>query len=381
MLKSHNIARNKNGLRVNFVLPLALANYVLCFGLSGGRAYGQEPVAPAAGAPAVITVSGNRLLRDGELWVPHALQLAAFVAPPAAQKPPFIGAYKHYSLAELRAMKDWGADSIRFQVSQPGADPHNPLYDPAFIDQVVGAVKAARAIGLNVIVSIQDEEQSGEQNSPAVLPNAATNRVWHNLAPMLNGDDGIIYEMINEPEPLPNPADWERWAKTMNGVIRTIRATGATNTLLADGLNFAESLHGAIALDDPLQKVFYSTHPYFHNPEGQKRTTWIKKFGEIAAKAPVIVGEWTTPTISNYYCQSDTPEAARRFLHYINSLHIGLVAANYDFGLPKFGGVVSDYSGTPTTFSNGIQCGTPGFGPGRLIQSWYRTGSVPDHLE
>ncbi len=361
--------------------PVFLPVFVSCV-LCCGHANAQEAVAPAGGFPKqVITVSGNRLLRDGELWVPHALQLAAFVAPPAEQKPPFVGAYKHYSVAELRAMKDWGADSIRLQASQPGTDPQNPLYDPAFVEKLVGAVRAARVIGLNVIVSIQDEKQSGEQNSPAVLPDTATNRVWRNLAPMLNGDDGIIYEMINEPEVLPNPINWRRWARTMNEAIQTIRATGATNTLLADGLNYAETLHGAIPLDDRLQKVFYSTHPYFHNPQGQKETTWMRKFGDFAAKAPVIVGEWSTLTISNYYCDAKTPQAALRFLHYIDSHHIGLAAANYDFGLPKFGGVVSDYSGTPTTFSNNIQCGSPGFGPGKLIQSWYRTGFVPNHLE
>ncbi len=337
-----------------------------------------EPTVPGANSTGVISISGNRLLRDGVLWIPHAVQLVAFVAPPSAQRPPFIAAYNHYSTAELAAIKAWGADSIRFQISQPGADPQNPLYDPEFVQRAVNAVKAARSMQLNVIVSIQDESQSGE-TSPTPLPNAATNRVWKRLAPMLNSDNGIIYEMFNEPRPAPNPADWQQWARAMNATIRMIRHTGATNTLLADGLNFAESLNGLIPLSDPLNQVFYASHPYFHSAADQMQSTWAKKFGSLAATAPVIVGEWTTAT--TYYCDANTPAAALQMLQYLQSLHVGMVAVTYDFGLPKYGGIVSNYSGTPTTFANGIACGATGFGPGSLIQSWYRTSAAPLRLE
>lgn len=325
-----------------------------------------------------VTISGNQLLKDGAVWNPRAVQLVAFVAPPSAQRPPFTAAFAHYSTAELTEIKTWGADSVRFQVSQPGTDPQNPLYDPSFVQTVVGAVKAARAIGLNVIVCIQDESQSGE-SSPAMLPNAATDRVWQNLAPMLNGDDGIIYELMNEPQLLPNTANWQLWATAMNTVITTIRSTGATNALLADGLNFAESLDGVVPLTDSLNKVFYSTHPYFHNAADQMQGTWMMKFGSFAATAPVIVGEWTTAT--TYYCDANTPTAALQLLQYIYSQNIGFVGVTYDFGLPAYGGIVSDYNGTPTTFANDLPCGANDFGPGTLVQNWYKTGTVPSQLE
>ena len=335
------------------------------------------PFSPTIGA---ITVSGNHVFRDGTMWIPHAVQLVAFVAPPAAQTGAFLDAYAHFSTAELQAIKTWGADSVRMQLSQPGADPMNSeRYDAGFVQQYVNAVKAARAIGLNVIVSIQDETQSGETATPATLPDAATNRVWEALAPMLNGDNGIIYEMMNEPELPVSTPDWQQWQVAMNNVIQTIRATGATNTLLADGLNYAESLDGVIPLSDPLNSVFYATHPYFHKSEDQTMAVWMSRFGAAAATFPVIVGEWTTAT--TYYCDSNTPLAALQFLQYLESLQIGLVAVTYDFGLPQYGGIVSDYNGTPTTFANGIQCGATGFGPGTLIQNWYVTGSVPDELK
>ena len=161
--------------------------------------------------------------------------------------------------------------------------------------------------------------------------------------------------------------------------MNTIRSTGASNTLLADGLKFAESLNGVVPLSDPLNQVFYSSHPYFHSAADQRQSTWATKFGSLAAMAPVILGEWTTAT--TYYCDANTPAAGLQLLQYIQSLHIGLIAVTYDFGLPTYGGIVSNYSGTPTTFANGIACGATGFGPGSLIQSWYRTGAVPSRLE
>lgn len=366
--------RRRNSLALRIVV---LTGVVALLAGCGSSSDSDGSSSSAAGR---VTVAQNRILRDGVAWTPHAVQLVAFVAPPSAQAGVFAAAYQHYSPAEFSAIKAWGADSVRIQLSQPGADPQNAMrYDAAFVQTFVSAVKTARAIGLNVIVSIQDEAQSGETNTPAVLPDAATNRVWTNLAPMLNGDDGIVYEMFNEPQLAANPAGWVQWASAMNVVIQTIRATGATNALLADGLNFAERLDGVVPLTDPLNKVFYSTHPYFHSKADQGLEAWKAKFGNTAATLPVIVGEWTAAT--TYYCDADTPAAVLQFLQYIASINVGLVAVTYDFGLPKYGGIVSDYDGTPTTYANGRQCGDTGFGPGTLIQSWYRNGAVPGQLQ
>src|SRR5262249_54826380 len=162
----------------------------------------------------------------------HGLNMIAFVAPPSAQAGVFLAAYQHYSTAELSALKSWGADTVRFQVSQPGLDPQNSLFTQAFVDQVHAAVLAARSAGLNVLVSIQDERQSGE-TTPMQLPNSATIRVWTELAPFFNHDTGILYELMNEPEPTVSVANWESWREAMNAVITAVRATGSTNVVVA----------------------------------------------------------------------------------------------------------------------------------------------------
>lgn len=156
-----------------------------------------------AGVPTSLTgrvsVSGNHLVRDGAIWKPHGLVTIAYVAPPAAQQGVFLAAYQHATPEQLLAIKACGADTIRLQVSQPGLDPESSLFQNTFLDSVTGEVVAARAAGLNVILSPQDELQSGKK-SPVALPDSATMRVWKELAPLLNADTSILYEILNEPK-------------------------------------------------------------------------------------------------------------------------------------------------------------------------------------
>ncbi len=323
-------------------------------------------------------------MRDGVEWTPHGVVSAAFVAPPAAQQGNYATAYSDFSVTELAAMKSWGSDTVRFQVSQPGLDPENSLYTSSFVATVENGIKQARTAGLNVIVSVQDEKQSGE-TSPTPLPDAATIRVWQELAPAFNGDTGILYEIMNEPQPAPNATNWAAWANAMNAAISAIRATGSKNVVVADGLAYAEHLDGAPALKDPLNQVAYASHPYFHSATDEQQATWVTKFGNLSNIAPVIITEWSTLIGSSFYCDANTPSAALAFLDYLQKSGIGLTGFAYDHPgthIPGFSGaIVEDFNGTPTTFANGIQCGAVGFGPGTLIQNWYRSGAVPSMLE
>ena len=146
----------------------------------------------AAQAHAGVSVRGGQLIRNGRPWTPHGIVQIAFVAPPAAQRSVFAEAYQHYSPGDYAAMGQRGIDSVRMQISQPGLDPKNPLFAPDFRSRVIGAVRSARAAGLVVMLSVQDEAQSGE-NNVAHLPNDATRRVWQSLAPVFADDTGVIY--------------------------------------------------------------------------------------------------------------------------------------------------------------------------------------------
>jgi hypothetical protein len=151
----------------------------------------------------------------------------------------------------------------------------------------------------------------------------------------------------------------------------------------ADGLDFAEVLNGAPALTDPLSQVAYAAHPYFKSTFDS--TTFATNFGNFAATAPVIVTEWDLS--HNQFCDSTTPNLALSMLQYLQSKNIGINGYSYDnpgqmgvdFGTS--GSIVQDFNGTPTTLANNIQCGAVGFGPGKLMQNYFRTGSVGSVLQ
>ena len=340
-----------------------------------------------------ITVRGTSFLRDGRPWTPHGVVSVAFNQAPTVrdqQNGLFAEAYRHLNAAELKAMHAWGADSVRFQVSQPALDPQDKLYASGFLNEIEKAVVEAHAAGLSVILSVQDEKGSGEPNPPTPLPNAATGRVWQQLAPAFKTDHATMFEILNEPEPLPNPPDWAAWQKSMDSMIRIIRQTGATNVLIADGLNFAERLSDAPRLNDPLEQLAFADHPYPHSAEDQTDAGWDRKFGRFAANAaaPVLITEWSDENEPNNvfaYCDSSTPEATLAFLRYIDSRRVGLMAMAWDLPnqpkVPRDGRLMRDFTGTPTTLSGGAACHDAQFGPGAVVQHWYRTGQVPNKLE
>lgn len=363
-----------------------------------------------------VKIVGRQLQRDGAPWIPHGFFQIAFAVPPRAfgmsfkGKPPnpaFENAFTHYSPAEYADMRRAGADSVRMNVAQDGANPGNRrFFDPQWFSTVVSAVHAARAAGLSVIISIQNEAQTGSPGSP--LPTIATQIVWRRLTPIFGKDRGVLFELYNEPnlhpgsspDQAPSSEDWEMWANAMNETIAVVRSLGAENVIVADGLVSAQQLSGAPDLKDPLHQVAYASHPY---PSGkteeigqrnQTEQTWDEKFGKFAQSHPVIVTEWGP----GYFCNNKTPQATVHFLRYLQQHKVGLEVVAWDWGPYNFASAVQGFPDntfssllTPAgegacSASNDYKPGAgsgpaTAFGPGKVIEHWYRTGAVPQSPE
>lgn len=332
-----------------------------------------------------LHVSGNRLLLDGRPFEIHGLQIVGIVAPKTALRGQYLAASQHFGPAEIQAARAWGANTIRFQLSQPGLDPSSTLYSAAYVAKVQSAVRLARNDGLAVILSLQDQTPSGQTN-PWPMPTEATARAWGVLAPLFGRDPGVAFELFNEPELPPSATDWRLWAQGgtvapfrehaaftavgAQALIDQIRATGASNVILVDGLDWAVSLAGQPALRDPDHQIAYAVHPYFGGwmkPDAE--TAWNQDFGDAATREPVVVTEWYVAS-NQSGCKTDWPTAATQFIGYLRGHHIGLVG--FAFDVP--GTVIANWSYAPTTYTD-FTCGTQGGGPGALIYAWYHDGS------
>lgn len=355
------------------------------------------------------------LYRDGVRWTPHGVVQIAFVAPPVAQVggKPFGPAYDHQRNSDYAIMKaTYGMDSVRIQVSQPAWDPSNTaIYNAAgsasFRTRFLGAVQAARDAGLTVIISMQDESQSGETNE-APLPNGSTTRAWRQIAPSFKTDRGVMFELLNEPQPPATAANWIDWKNTHQALINVLRnEIGSKNVLIVDGLLYGERLTGAPDLADPLQatdnrhRIVYASHPYTHTNKDQPNAAdsaqdIADKFGTFAKTHPVIVTEWTVST--NFTCLwgSEGADYTSRLLHALNSpasgAKVGLMAFAWDFKGDVFGSAFSGFTDdgtlkqsnwinkvcnpTQTTDPNAYQP-DPGYGAGKAIIDWYLGISNP----
>ncbi len=339
-------------------------------------------VALAETAPASnITIQGKTFYKDGNPWLPKGIQVEAFNRPatiPSAASGMNQAAAKarsYWGAAEINAIKKvFGADTVRFQISQPALDPQSPIYDPNYLAELLTVFKQARDAGFVVIVSMDAQAENGLPNI-ACMPDDSTVRAWTTLTPKLISDHGVMFEPFNEP----CRASWKdaqaEWARGMQSVVDAIRGLGASNILLLDGLEFAQSVNGLFPLlhDRLPNRLAMATHPYVNSLKGVDLNNldryFAGRFGATAAQYPLIATEWNATTTNG--CVGDvTPRIAMALVRYIQSAHIGLIGWAID---SEYGKMVRDHTSyEPTDYTTFSGCTkTPSIsGAGKLIANF-----------
>jgi endoglucanase len=127
----------------------------------------------AAWAAQDVTIRGRDFYLDGKAWLPKGLKVEAFARPafiPTAPKwmndPANLQGRKWWTSDELAAMKSrFGATVVRFAVSQPALDPQSSIYDPKYLDELLGVIRQARDAGFVVIPSMDAQAENGGSQS------------------------------------------------------------------------------------------------------------------------------------------------------------------------------------------------------------------------
>lgn len=324
---------------------------------------GVFTAAEAADVPpgAAITSQGTTILKNGQPWIPKGVVVVGFVAPPGHLLPAYAAAASRWGAGELAGIAAYGADLVRFQVSQFGLDPKSSIYSAGYADSVVQAVRLARANGFAVIVSMQSERPAGLIDDRG-LPNHSTLRAWKTLAPSLFADHGIMFELFNEPSktrehPLSADPTWADWLSAHLPILNWIRQSGGTNAVIVDGLRWAQTLAGAPAIND--LNLIYAVHPY-ETQSSQSSAEWDTAFGDFAQTHPVLITEWNT--LRKGRCNPNTPSVAAALLQYAGAHRIGVVGWAFDLS-----NTLLRDDGKPTTL-RGFACDVRRpFGAGELI--------------
>lgn len=314
-----------------------------------------------------VIASGSALKRDNQPFVPIGFTMVGLLSPTMDGIAGIAG--EHYGQAELDAARAWKTNTIRFPISQRGFDPTDSLYSAAYVQRVKDGVALARRNGFVVILAMQDKVLSGGDATP--MPEPQTLRSWDEVARLFNGDLGIIYELWDKPCVGDSATEWGLWRSggTLNGetvighqqLVDLVRASGASNVLIANGACSGRSFAGCPGLSDSRYQIAYGIHPYLISPILDP-ANWDSSFGNWSDTHPVLGTEWCADS-GNSSCQAQWPTLSPQLLDYLWAHNIGMTALAFD--IP--GTLVTDWSWNPTSF-NGYTCGVAGCGPGELLK-------------
>jgi len=310
----------------------------------------------AVRASQILSVSGNKIVDSAG----RTVYLRGFSHSSPEYSPIYPGSTQFYDDATPYLMDRsarLGANMIRIPLNQAawlGTVAGNESVTGAnYRAAIVALVTAARSYGLYVIVELHWNDprptpDTTYQGSQQQMPDRQNSLAfWTSVATQFKADTGVILELYNEP----NVVNWSEWLNGgksisyfntngsgaismstlglpdwttagMQELVNTVRATGATNIIVVNGLNYSASL-GQNAGDcngdptlgwlankptDPLQNLVAGTHfypdqpytkdysnpgsRYFHSPSAATVLT-------VATYYPVLIGEYgdkrTTP--------------------------------------------------------------------------------------
>ncbi len=246
------------------------------------------------------------------------------------------------------ALHDWHANLLRLPVNQDFWFGHDQAWTggesgdggAAYRELVDQVINVARANNAYVLLDLHwsDMGNWGSSNGQHFLPDDNSTVFWQDAAPRYANDPAVLFDPYNEPHfasDQPSDADFALWrdggwvnetgeffgwyhSPGMQGLIDTIRATGANNIVTPEGLNWGSNLTGVLtgyALSDPAGNLMYQSHLY---PNKLADDGVASSVEAVARDYPIYVGEWGSGGTPGW----DNPGAAqsnRDMLAYLDS--------------------------------------------------------------
>ena len=276
-------------------------------GGSGGPNPTPSPVRAPAGVMGV-RVSGNHLIdQNGDLLQLRGVNVSALEGYSIkGQSDPWGGNYPTWTVIGTGAgSNSWHANAVRLPMNEASwlgyscsGGTSSPSISANYQATVKAAVADANAAGLYVILDLHEAAPSPYcPTIEARLPDAEhAIPFWSSVANTFKGNPAVIFELYNEPvgpsqntQSVAPASDWymllhggyltgfsqNTIAGTninitfetagMQAMLNAVRGTGATNVVLAAGLEFNSTLNDWLSYtpNDPIHQLAASWHPYF----------------------------------------------------------------------------------------------------------------------
>ena len=193
---------------------------------------------------------------------------------------------------------------------------------------------------------------------------------WRSVATTFSSDHELVFDLFNEPFPsTANTASADPWtcwrdgctmqpgqgvsnswpAAGMQQLVDAVRSTGATQPLMAGGIQWSDDLSGWLAHRpaDPLGQLAASFHLYSFNACATSQC-WTSTVQPVASQVPVVTGELGENDCAGGFIDGYMPWADRNGISYL-----GWTWDTWDCRSGP--ALITDYSGTPTAFGAALR--------------------------
>ncbi len=263
----------------------------------------------------------------------------------------------------VSAIVAWHANTVRVPLNEDcwlGINGAPGQYSGSnYQNAIVQFVSLLRKNGLYVILDLHWNAGGGNeawsQQEMADADHSPT--FWGSVAGAFKSDLGVVFDLYNEPHDIA----WSCWLNGgcqvsgwnvagMQQLVDAVRGAGAENVVMAGGLGYAGDLSQWLANkpSDPTGNLAASFHTY--NFTGcASSSCWTSTIQPVAAQVPVITGELGENDCAHGYIDGYMSWADGAGVSYLGW------AWNADFNCNNGPGLVSDWTGTPTGFGQGLQ--------------------------
>ncbi|MEO6115856.1 MAG: cell wall-binding repeat-containing protein [Pseudolysinimonas sp.] len=321
-----NIMGNYNAIGIGYYEANGQTYFTQDFGN-----YATVPSPKAAPAPVVTVadssastaptpvVSGTSIVnsRTGTALTVHAVNWPSFEY---ACQQGWGNSADGTTAAAANAMASWGINAVRIPLNQDcwlGVDgaPRSPVTVAGYKSALSAWVSTLNAAGLVVILDLHWTAPSGSAaDGQRAMPDAQSTTFWTSVATFFKDSKSVMFETFNEPYSRGSrTVSWSCWlnggcqvpvandqspigtttytAVGQAALVAAIRATGATQPILLDGLNYANDITGWLANKPNDSQLIASWHNYVG--QGCSDTTcWNAQILPVAASVPVIATEF-----------------------------------------------------------------------------------------
>jgi hypothetical protein len=249
-----------------------------------------------------LVVEGNKLKLDGK----EVLLRGVAVGDPRSRAVD----YRRAGRQDYAEIKKWRANIVRISVH-----PGNWLRDNRRTRLLLeNEIADARRQGLIVMVDWHvigwpdgwfKTGDSDDEGFTFESDLRYAQEFWRFMAVKYKNDQGVIFELWNEPADAENERSWRDLRPAMQRLHDLVRQAGAPNILAVPGVDMATDLRGIKEAPIKGKNIIYAWHSY---PDNTLKKDWYQAFANLNDKYPVMLSEWgysLEPGASDYVLEKD----------------------------------------------------------------------------